>query len=103
MQFLLTILQIKPNLVLSPPLNRANRVPGCLTSNYAEYSFQSTSRSGEYSSWLPHLRLSRIKFSVHLLIRQIEFLVALPLIVLNLVLSLLPDRVNTVPGYITLD
>ena len=77
-----------------------NKVLGKLTSDWAEYISQSTSRLGEYSFWLPNFILSQIEFSVHLQIRRIEFLITLLPIKANIVLSLLPLRMHTVHSHL---
>ena len=102
-QFLVTLPRIKLNVVLSLLKDQANTVPDYFTSDWAKYNSQSTSRLGKHCSWLPHFRLSRTELSAYLQIKQIEFLVTLPQIVLNIVLSLFPDRTNTIPGKLTSD
>jgi len=48
--FKVTLPLIELNIVLSLLPNTANAVPGYLTMDWAKYSSQSTSRSGEFSS-----------------------------------------------------
>ena len=95
-QFPFTLLQIDSNIVLSPLPDRANIVTSYLKLDSAKFMSQSTSRSSEYNSWLPYLRLSQIQFSVYFEIGKIQFLVTLPQIKQNIAHSVLLDRANTV-------